>query len=345
MRVWTCTRCTTRAFQSNYWGEDMLRLIKWLVILLLAALAALFFWGYTPDTDAAQMESKYSNAASRFAQLEPGLRVHYRDEGKSDGPALVLIHGSNASLHTWEPWVKILGKDYRVISLDLPGHGLTGKNPAGVYDNASYVNVVDRLLTKLNVDKAVIGGNSMGGGVSWLYALEHPEKVEALLLVDASGQPSAKSGKLPLGFRLMRMPVIKEAARFIAPRSIFESSVKTSMSVQSKIDDKLIDRYWELNRYPGNREATMRRFASPRNMTAGTKERLSAIQVPVLILWGADDNLIPVTSAKWFAEALPQAKMIIYPNVGHIPMEEIPEKSGNDVKIWLDDVVAKTPKV
>ena len=64
-----------------------------------------------------------------------------------------------------------------------------------------------------------------------------------------------------------------------------------------------------------------------------------------MILWGADDNLIPVTSAKWFAEALPQAKLIIYPNVGHIPMEEIPEKSGNDVKIWLDDVVAKIPKV
>jgi pimeloyl-ACP methyl ester carboxylesterase len=185
----------------------------------------------------------------------------------------------------------------------------------------------------------------MGGGVSWLYALEHPEKVEALLLVDASGQPYAKSGELPLGFRLMRMPVIKEAARFIAPRSIFESSVKTSMSVQSKIDDKLIDRYWELNRYPGNREATMQRFASPRNMAPGIKERLSAIKVPTLILWGAEDNLIPVTSAKWFAEALPQAKLVIYPNVGHIPMEEIPEKSANDVKIWLDGVTVKAPKL
>ena len=323
----------------------MLRLIKWLFILLLAALAALFFWGYAPDTEAAQMESKYGNSASRFAELEPGLRVHYRDEGKQDGPVLVLIHGSNASLHTWEQWVAILGKDYRIISLDLPGHGLTGTNPAGVYDNASYVSVVDRLLTRLNVDSALIGGNSMGGGVSWLFALEHPEKVDALLLVDASGQPYAKSGELPLGFRLMRMPVIKEAARFIAPRSIFEASVKTSMSVQSKIDDKLIDRYWELNRYPGNREATMQRFASPKNMTPGTKERLSAIKVPVLILWGAEDNLIPVTSAKWFAEAMPQADLIIYPNVGHIPMEEIPEKSANDVKIWLDSVVAKTPKV
>jgi pimeloyl-ACP methyl ester carboxylesterase len=310
---------------------------------LLAALAALFFWGYAPDTDAAQMERKYGSAASRFAKLEPGLRVHYRDEGKQDGPVLVLIHGSNASLHTWEQWVGILGKDYRIISLDLPGHGLTGNNPAGVYDSASYVRVVDRLLTKLNVDKAVIGGNSMGGGVSWAYALEHPEKVEALLLVDASGQPYARSGKTPLGFRLMRMPVIKEAARFIAPRSIFESSVKTSMSVQSEIDDKLIDRYWELNRYPGNRNATMQRFSNSKSMVPGTKERLSTIKVPVLILWGAEDNLIPVTAAKWFAEAMPQAKLIIYPNVGHIPMEEIPQKSANDVKIWLDGLGTQAP--
>jgi pimeloyl-ACP methyl ester carboxylesterase len=206
------------------------------------------------------------------------------------------------------------------------------------------VRVVDRLLTKLNVDKAVIGGNSMGGGVSWAYALEHPEKVEALLLVDASGQPYARSGKTPLGFRLMRMPVIKEAARFIAPRSIFESSVKTSMSVQSEIDDKLIDRYWELNRYPGNRNATMQRFSNSKSMVPGTKERLSTIKGPVLILWGAEDNLIPVTAAKWFAEAMPQAKLIIYPNVGHIPMEEIPQKSANDVKIWLDGLGTQAPK-
>jgi pimeloyl-ACP methyl ester carboxylesterase len=206
------------------------------------------------------------------------------------------------------------------------------------------VRVVDRLLTQLNVDKAVIGGNSMGGGVSWAYALEHPEKIEALLLVDASGQPNARSGEMPLGFRLMRMPVIKEAARFIAPRSIFESSVKTSMSVQSGIDDKLIDRYWELNRYPGNRTATMQRFSSSKSMASGTKERLSTIKVPVLILWGAEDNLIPVTAAKWFAEAMPQAKLIIYPNVGHIPMEEIPQKSANDVKIWLDGLGTQAPK-
>ena len=314
----------------------MKRVLKWLGIILLGAIAAVFIWGYAPDTDAAAMKAKYGGSASQFAELEPGLNVHYRDEGKPDGRALVLVHGSNASLHTWEPWVKILGKDYRIISLDLPGHGLTGVNPAGVYDNESYVGVVDGLLTKLGVTKAVIGGNSMGGGVSWMYALAHPEKTEALLLVDAGGQPQAKPDDLPIGFRLMRTPVIKEAARLIAPRSIFESSIKNTMSVQPKIDDALIDRYWELNRYPGNREATMKRFSDPGSRNYGTREKLSAIKVPVMIMWGEEDKLIPVSSARWFADAIPGAKLVIYPKVGHIPMEEVPERSAADVKAWLD---------
>lgn len=314
----------------------MKRVLKWLGIILLVAIATLFFWGYAPDTDAAAMKAKYGGGASRFVELQPGLNVHYRDEGKRDGRVLVLIHGSNASLHTWEPWVKRLGNDYRIISMDLPGHGLTGVDPAGTYDNASYVGVVDRLLTKLGVGKAVIGGNSMGGGVSWMYALAHPEKTEALLLVDAGGQPQAKPDELPIGFRLMRMPIIKEAARLIAPRSIFESSIQNTMSVQSKIDNALIDRYWELNRYPGNREATMKRFSSPGSMKSGTKEQLATIKVPVLIMWGEADKLIPVSSARWFAEAIPGARLVVYPNVGHIPMEEVPDESAADVKAWLD---------
>ena len=315
---------------------DMKRFFKWLAAIVVVLVVTLFVWGYAPDTDAEAMKAKYGSGASRFAELKPGLNVHYRDQGKRDGRVLVLIHGSNASLHTWEPWVKILGRDFRVISFDLPGHGLTGINPAGVYDNQSYVGIVDGLLSKLGVAKAVIGGNSMGGGVSWMYALAHPEKTEALLLVNAGGQPQARSPKAPIGFRVMTMPVVKELARVIAPRSMFESSIKTTMSVQSKIDDDLIDRYWELNRFPGNREATMKRFSSPRSMKTTTKETLAAIKAPVMIMWGEQDNLIPVSSARWFARAIPAATLVIYPRVGHIPMEEIPERSAADVKAWLD---------
>jgi pimeloyl-ACP methyl ester carboxylesterase len=203
-----------------------------------------------------------------------------------------------------------------------------------------FVDVVDKLMGELGVEKAVIGGNSMGGGTAWMFALAHPEKTDAVLLVDAAGAPSWQSKKTPIGFRAMRTPVIKELARFIAPRSMFESSIRTSMSVQSKIDDALIDRYWELNRYPGNREATMKRFALPHNNWAASKERLAAIKVPVLVMWGAEDNLIPVSSARWFAGAIPGSKLVIYPGVGHIPMEEVPDKSAADVRAWLAEMPA-----
>ncbi len=314
----------------------MKRFFKWLGIIVLLLVAALFFWGYAPDTEAAEMKTKYGGGASRFVELEPGLNVHYRDQGKRDGRVVLLVHGSNASLHTWEPWVEQLGMDYRIISLDLPGHGLTGSHPGGVYDYPVFVDVVDKLMTKLDVSKAVIGGNSMGGGVSWMFALAHPEKTQAVLLVDAAGAPAWQSKKTPIGFRAMRTPVIKELARFIAPRSMFESSLKTSMSVQSKIDDALIDRYWELNRYPGNREASLKRFGLPHNNRQASKETLAAISVPVMIMWGAEDNLIPVSSARWFAWAIPGAKLVVYPKVGHVPMEEVPDESAADVKLWLD---------
>jgi pimeloyl-ACP methyl ester carboxylesterase len=314
----------------------MKRILKWLSIGVVVGIAALFVWGYAPDTDAAAMKAKYGGGASRFAELQPGLTVHYRDEGRRDAPVLLLIHGSNASLHTWEPWVKQLGREYRVVSLDLPGHGLTGSHPGGVYDYPVFVDVMNRLMTRLGIDRAVIGGNSMGGGVSWMFALAHPEKTQALLLVDAAGAPQWQARKVPIGFRLARTPVIKEFGRFIAPRSMFASSIETSMSVKSKIDDALIDRYWELNRYPGNREATMKRFALPHNNRQASKEKLAAIKVPTLILWGAEDNLIPVSSARWFNEAIPGSKLIVYADVGHIPMEEIPERSAADVRMWLD---------
>ena len=314
----------------------MKRFFKWLAVAVVVLVAGLSIWGYAPDTDAAAMKAKYGGGASKFVKLQPGLNVHYRDQGKRGGRVVVLIHGSNASLHTWEPWVERLGKDYRIISLDLPGHGLTGSHPGGIYDYPVFVDVVDKLMTKLGVTKAVIGGNSMGGGTAWMFALTHPEKTEAVLLVDAAGAPAWQSKKTPIGFRMMRMPVVKELARFIAPRSMFESSLGTSMSVQSKIDDKLVDRYWELNRYPGNREATMKRFSLQHNNHPATKEKLAAIKAPVMIMWGEEDNLIPVSSARWFAEAIPGSKLVVYPKVGHIPMEEVPDRSAADVKAWLD---------
>lgn len=313
----------------------MKRFFKWFGLILLAILGIGLFLGYAPDTDANAMKAKYGSAASRFAELQTGLEVHYRDEGKRDGQAIVLIHGSNSSLNTWEPWVRRLEGDYRVISLDLPGHGLTGSSPSGKYDIGSYVDVVDALLSRLGIGHAVIIGNSMGGMVSWRYALAHPAKIDGLVLIDASGAPDAKPRQLPIGFRIMRTPVIRELSRFITPRSIFEHSVAGSMYDQKRVTGALIDRYWELNRYPGNRAATIKRFALQQYSQPADAKALAGLKAPVLIMWGEQDNLIPVSSARWFAKAMPGSKLIVYPKVGHIPMEEVPDRSANDLKAWL----------
>lgn len=318
----------------------MRRALKWIFGTLLLVAATGIIFGWQNDRDPVDMKAKYANSSSRFLNLGNNLSVHTRDEGKVDGPVLLLIHGSNASLHTWEPWVAQLSGKYRIVSLDLPGHGLTGPNPSHDYHYATFVDVVDQVMTKLDIPKFAIAGNSMGGGVAWHYALVHPEKVTALGLIDAAGAPQWQAKSVPIGFRLARMPVARDLMRYITPRSVIAKSLRQSVSNQAIVTDAMIDRYWDLLLYPGNRQATLDRFALVHNIEPGTKEALAAIKVPTLIMWGDEDSLIPVSSARWFAEAIPQARSVIYPGIGHVPMEEIADKSAQDMDAFLSSSIS-----
>ena len=311
----------------------MKRALGWLLGLIAAALIALFVWGYAPDTDPVAMRAKYTSAASRFVEVEPGLKVHVRVEGKPDGAPLLLLHGSNSSLHTWEPWVARLGKDYRIVSLDLTGHGLTGPHPKRDYRVATTVGVVDAVMTKLGINRFALAGNSMGGWVSWNYALAHPDKVSALILVDAAGAPDSEPTAIPIGFRLARSPAVRPLLKVFTPRAIIAKSLDQTMSVKAPLTDAAIDRYWELLRYPGNRQATGDRGGVKR--VPATPEQMKRLTMPTLVMWGAEDKLIPVRAADWFTGAIPGAKKVIYPKVGHIPMEEVPDQSAADVRAFL----------
>ena len=192
-------------------------------------------------------------------------------------------------------------------------------------------------MTQLKIDKFAIVGNSMGGAVSWHYALAHPDRVTAVGLVNAAGAPAWQAKTTPLGFNLARTPVIRDIMRYVTPRFVIESSLKSSVSKKEIINDAMVDRYWELLLFPGNRQASIDRFAKAHNVKPASKDALSALKMPVLIMWGAEDGLIPVSSATWFASAIPQAKSIIYAGVGHIPMEEVPDQSAKDMKAFLDE--------
>jgi pimeloyl-ACP methyl ester carboxylesterase len=312
----------------------MRRLLKGLLALVVIAFIALFIWGYAPDTNPAAMRAKYTNTASQFVPISAGLTVHVRDEGRRDGPVLVLLHGSNASLHTWEPWVARLKAKYRIISLDQIGHGLTGPNPTGRYDSDAFVQTLDALMARLGVNRFALAGNSMGGFVAWEYALAYPEKLTHLVLIDAAGPPEDPHKQLPIGFRLARAPGISRLALVFTPRALFDRSLHQSVSNQAVVTPAVVDRYWELNRYPGNREATGRRFAgyASRNRDVA---RVAEIKVPTLILWGANDKLIPVSGADWFAARIKGSRKIIYSGIGHIPMEETPDRSAADLDAFL----------
>ena len=167
----------------------MKKLFKWfkyfLIICLIIILIPIFIY-FRWDIPVEELKKKYTNEASEFVEVQ-GMQVHYRDEGEGD--VIVLLHGTGASLHTWEPWTRELKKFYRVIRLDLPAYGLTGPHPEGKYQMDNYVAFLQEFLQKKDIQKFCLGGNSFGGGVSWEYALKYPDEVEKLILVDASGYP------------------------------------------------------------------------------------------------------------------------------------------------------------
>lgn len=323
----------------------MIRILTILGILA-ALLGAAFLALRTPDTKRDDMIAKYGGPGVQFAEGVNGLKVHWRDEGCRDCPALVLLHGSNASLHTWEPLVARLGADYRIISYDQPGHGLTGPHPKDDYSARGMFDALEAVTKAAGVERFALGGNSMGGWVAWRYALAHPVRVDALLLLDAAGMPLRAGEKAPplnLGFRIMQSPLLRPLAEQITPRSLVKKSLLQSVSKSEIVTEAMVDRYWELLRFPGNRRATVVRAGADREPSQADK--IGAITAPVLVLWGKEDRLIHVSAATSFKERLPQAEVVLLDDVGHIPMEEAPDETAAAISTFLKSAAPATVPV
>jgi pimeloyl-ACP methyl ester carboxylesterase len=307
------------------------------IAVIVAALAGAYVYLSVPEIPRAVLEAKYATPPSQFLTLADGAHVHYRDRGPKNAPVLVLIHGSNASLFTWEPWTKRLDDSFRVVAIDMPGHGLTGAVPSGDYSQHGMVAFTKAVADKIGLGKFAIAGNSMGGGVAARFAEEYPDRVTALILVDAGGMPTKQGDHVPLGFRIGRIPVINKLMVHIVPRAMFKEGLNDAIVHKAIVTDAMIDQYWELNRMEGTPEATLKRF----NETWDTyiKDHIGQIKVPTLILWGEQDHLIPVAGAHEFNAAIPGSKLIIYPGTGHIPQEEVADQSAADVRAFLGSSV------
>jgi pimeloyl-ACP methyl ester carboxylesterase len=325
--------------------------MKWVFrgfLALVALLVIAFLICRTPDTDAAEMRAKYGGPPSQFVAIGEGVTVHLRDEGPKQAPALILLHGSNADLHTWEPWVQALKAKYRVIRFDQVGHGLTGPDPKDDYSRANYVAHVGAVADKLGLKQFILGGNSMGGKHALAYAIAHPERVTGLVLVDGSGGPMLKLDKKKddedsgnIGFKIAQTPGINLLVEQITPRSLIAQSLEQSVSVKSVASEAAVDRYWEMLRYPGNRRATLKRFSQPYDPLG--EAEIAAVATPALILWGEEDRLIPVEAGQWLAKTLPNNRLVVYPGIGHLPQEEAVAATLGDLLPWLDRLTGDRP--
>lgn len=316
-------------------------LIKGLKIVLTFALlfviAIVILFGH-PDIPLNELKAKYTNTESSFISVD-GMDVHFRDEGnQTDSIPIVLIHGTASSLHTFDAWTNSLKNSNRVIRIDLPAFGLTGPFPDRNYSIANYTSFIKDFLTALKIKQCVLVGNSLGGQIAWNFTLEQPDMVEKLILIDASGYP-LNSKSVPIAFKLAQTPVLKNLLTFITPRFLVRPSVENVYFDTSKVTDSLVERYFELTLREGNRQALVDRFKTSKDISA--YKNIKNIKQPTLILWGADDLLIPVENAYRFHKDLPNDTLVILNDSGHTPMEESPIESLELVTNFLNNVQLK----
>lgn len=297
-----------------------LRIVLALLALLVLATAALLAWAWAPDLAPADVEKRWAQAPSTFIGVD-GQRVHLRDEGPRDDPApLVLVHGTSASLHTWDGWAEELRKTRRVIRFDLPGFGLTGPNAADDYSMTVYVRLVLALLDQLGVQRFVIGGNSLGGEVAWATAHAAPQRVEKLILVDAAGY-AFEPESMPLAFRVARTPGLSALMGHLLPPGMVEKSVRNVYGDPGRVTPDLVQRYSDLARRAGNRHALAVRMAQH---NTGREQDIRGLQLPTLILWGQHDRLIPPVNGDRFAADIEGSQLVVFEGLGHVPQEEDP---------------------
>lgn len=306
------------------------------LLLLLAGLLFFFLAGiyavWAPDKPLAELQARWALPPSQFVMVGD-LRVHVRDEGPRDDPApIVLLHGTADSLFTWEGWAAQLRGQRRVIRVDLPGFGLTGPNAQGDYSIDAYVRFVAAVLDRLELRAVVLGGNSLGGEIAWRFALTMPQRVQQLILVDSAGYPPAPQ-EVPPVFTLARMSMFGPVLERLLPRGLVLASLRSVYGDPSAVTPELVDRYYDMALRAGNRRALVQRLQAMEGDDASA--RIAAVAVPTLIMWGAQDRLIPVAAAVRFSHDIAGARLVVFDRLGHLPQQEDPVRTVLEVQRFL----------
>ena len=345
----------------------MLKVLKIIGVILLLLLVVAVAISIKPDLSKEDLK-QYWQAPSQFITLpDSGATIHYRDQGNPDGPVLVMVHGQFGSLYNWEAWIPFLKDDYRLISLDTPGQGLTGRIPGDFYSRGNMAEILGEFITALDLGRKVtLVGNSAGGDISLYYTIHYPEHVEGLVLIGSGGTTTWEDWQERLlefavaddiiskmertyngGMKDVRtIPWFDEVMLYFQPPGVVRLGLEYMMADDSKITDEMVAQSADLIRYEGNRFAqelmTYHGYAE-----VGHQDLipfLPQIKVPTLLMWGTEDYIIPVSEAHEFDQLIEDTQLIIYDNVGHLSQMEIPERSARDLDAFMKTKVIPAAK-
>ncbi len=295
-----------------------LKAFKMIAIVLTATLffAALYLW--TPDKSKSELQKIYSSPKNAYINAL-GVNIHYQDTGPSKNPIPILfLHGFGASLQTWDTWSQSLSNEYRVISVDLPGFGLTGEDPSGIYTDERSVEVLEAFLKALQISKVVLVGNSMGGKFAWQFTARYPNQVAKLVLISPDGyaSPGIEYGKKT------EIPAIAQLYRYFFSKTFLAMNLEPAYANPKTLNDDLVNRYYDLMLAPGVRGAILARMQQ--TVLKDPVPSLTNIQVPTLLIWGEKDAFIPISNSNDYLKVMPNVKRVSLPNIGHLPQEEQP---------------------
>ena len=300
----------------------MKKLLSGILVVLVAVMAVVMATGWAPDRPLTELTQRWATPPSTFIDID-GMQVHLRDQGPhNELTPIVLIHGTSASLHTWDGWTEVLAEQRRVIRFDLPAFGLTGPAPDNDYSARRYADFTIKVMDALGVERAVLAGNSLGGQIAMETALQSPARVSGLVLVDSGGYPF-EAQSMPIGFRIAQIPAFAPLMNRLLPRNMIVSSVESVYGDPSKITPELVDRYYELTLREGNRAALVERFRQT-SARDDARARAKTISVPTLIIWGGRDRLIPPHIGEQMHEDIGGSELARFAELGHVPHEEDP---------------------
>ncbi len=253
-----------------------------------------------------------------------------------EGPPLLFLHGFGGQIWVWEKQVSPLSKRYRLYIPDLPGNGYSDR-PEVEYTPALFIDSIKQFMDVMGIRRASLIGNSMGGGIAWVFGLMHPDRVEKLVLIDSippDAVPEIRNPSFRWFFAIRNLPLLPRLAVALQTRGMLRATLMEMVFDDRLITDAVVERQYRIGRIAGTARAvtSMARHAEDLKRYATA---LGELLKPTLIIWGDQDEVFPVAVGKKLQASIKGSELLIIKQSGHMPMWEHPEETNQAILDFL----------